>query len=157
MKIDAIAIDAIAKVFGLEKENTGGGCMALVRWYPGDIHIIVTDGEAGGIPDNGQYAIGIYDGDCQPISSSQGQGAIAFARALASAIEKAESLIPSTDAMADELEQWCKANGYEPQCAEQLRHKLLQDGSWLEDFIRRYRAIESFEDMTQAAINRGDI
>jgi len=153
--VDAKAIEAIALVFGLKHEPTGGGCDAFIKHFAGGIHVVVTDGEMPHIPDSEQFAIGIYDADGDPIDGQRyGEGVGSFTVMLKQALELADKLVPTTDDLSRELEAWCKSNGREPQCADELLHELRHQVYWLEDFEKRWNEIQELEDFEQACARR---
>ena len=151
----ARAIEAISLGLGLKLEPTGGGCDAFIKYLGGGVHVMVTDGEMPQIPDSDQFAIGIYDADGEPIGPIRyGQGMVPFVATLTTALDHAAKYVPTTESLTDELTAWCKRNGREPQCAEELLHELRHQVYWLEDFEKRWNEIQALEDFEQACAYR---
>lgn len=147
---------AIAKAFGFERENTGGGCLAYVRHFAGGVHAIVTDGD-GDLPDGTDWLVGAYNADGEPLEFyRRGDCLNGYADAVRDAVQYAQANTPTTDALADEYAAWLAENNLPNECAESLLLSVLGWRHWLEDFVRRWNEVQAKEDFERACRARGE-
>jgi len=80
----------MADAWGLEPETTGGGCVALTRWFDG-AGVWLTD--AGGLqmPDGGAWIAGVIANDGEQVFNSRGRGLIGLMDALRDAVAYARN------------------------------------------------------------------
>lgn len=153
--------EAIARGFGFEQELTGGGCTALTRYFPGGPVIWITDNGGLQMPesDGDGYIVGLFDseGNCgnPPVMDRRGFGIESYTRAIIEAINRAEHFIPTEEALAQELQDYCEKEQIPYDCAELLFRKTLEWREWLDDFCKRWDQVAGYAAMQRAIEARG--
>lgn len=162
------------KAFGFDDELTGGGCVCKSRYWHNGQYIWATD--LGGLdqPGPGNWIIGYYppgyDGEgLQHEWRSSDSAPLPFEVALRAAVEIAESDLPSTDTLSDELTEWANENGLPVMSADELQHEIAGQGpfvqwpekvqaqwQWLAKFIERWNESQAVEDFRAAIAARGE-
>lgn len=153
---------AIATGFGFEEEMTGGGCMALTRYFPGGSVIWITSGGGLEMPhsDSDGYIVGTYDreGNCgnAPVLERRGNDIATYVHAVIDAINVAEKHIPCEETLAQELQDYCEREQIPYDCAEFLVRKTIEWREWLESFCNQWDQVTGHWAMQRAIEARGE-
>lgn len=87
--------------FGFAEYHTGGGCWAMLRAMGERGDLMITDADSG-LPCGGDWILGHYDSDGQPLRYRQGRGDGPLAEAIFQFLEApelaAEPLFPKPEA-----------------------------------------------------------
>lgn len=98
---------------GFEHETTGGGCVALTRYFPKGDSVMVTGEEGTGLPSPQEgFCVGYYppNWDGEEIELARGKALPDMAQAIADALAKAGATVPLADSLI--AQGWQKfANG----------------------------------------------
>lgn len=168
---------SIAAKLGFSTEIMGGGCYCLSRYWLGGTRVWATAYDGAGLPDATDFLICAYpnewDGSQLPVDCEWRSGEnLTFQGALAAAIAKAESLLPSTDVLTAQYNSWLDeklpsaARDELPEngklSADELQAELYgmldNDTSaeiaplieWLSDFSARWDEVQAIEDRNYA-------